>query len=158
VVGAGTSGLLHVAAAHARGVDAVWVREVDPVRLARAEAWGATAHGNEPVDVAMVCTSDAAAIAGAAAAVAPGGALCLYAPTAPGVPLGIDGWTVFSRELRVTASWSAGPADMRAALALLRRGAIRTDELITHRFPLAETGAALSAQRDGTALKAVVIP
>jgi L-iditol 2-dehydrogenase len=158
VVGAGTSGLLHVAAAHARGVDAVWVREVDPVRLARAEAWGATAHGNEPVDVAMVCTSDAAAIAGAAGAVAPGGALCLYAPTAPGLPLEIDGWTVFSRELRVTASWSAGPADMRAALGLLRRGAVRAGELITHRFRLEETGAALAAQRDGTALKAVVIP
>jgi L-iditol 2-dehydrogenase len=158
VVGAGTSGLLHVAAAHARGVDAVWVREPEHDRLARAEAWGATAHGNEQVDVAMVCTESTEAIAAAAEAVAPGGALCLYAPTAPGVPLGIDGWTVFSRELRVTASWSAGPRDMRAALALLRRGAVRTDELITHRFPLADTGAALAAQRDGTALKAVVLP
>ena len=34
VVGAGCSGLLHVAAAHARGVEAVWVREPDPERLA----------------------------------------------------------------------------------------------------------------------------
>ncbi len=87
-----------------------------------------------------------------------GGALCLYAPPEPGEPLGIDGWTVFERELRVTASWSAGPRDMRAALALLRRGAVRVDELITHRFALEETGAALAAQRDGTALKAVVVP
>jgi L-iditol 2-dehydrogenase len=158
VVGAGTSGLLHVAAAHARGVEAVWVRELDHHRLARAETWGATAHGNEPVDVAMVCTSNPGAIAFAAHVLAPGGALCLYAPSAPGEPLGIDGWTVFSRELRVTASWSAGPADMRAALALLQRGAVRVDELITHRFPLEETGAALAAQRGGTALKAVVIP
>jgi L-iditol 2-dehydrogenase len=158
VVGAGASGLLHVAAAHARGVDAVWVREPDHDRLERAEAWGATAHGNEQVDVAMVCTSNTAAIASAAEALAPGGTLCLYAPTAPGDPLGIAGWTVFERELRVTASWSAGPKDMRDALALLQRGAIRTDELITHRFPLAETGAALAAQRNGMALKAVVIP
>ena len=50
------SGLLHIAAAHAGGVEAVWVREPDPDRLARAERWGATAHGNEPVDVAIVCT------------------------------------------------------------------------------------------------------
>jgi L-iditol 2-dehydrogenase len=158
VVGAGCSGLLNVAAAHARGVDAVWVREPDHERLARAEAWGATAHGNEQVDAAIVCTSDLQAIATAADALAPGGTLCLYAPTAPGEPLGIHGWTVFSRELRVTASWSAGPADMRAALALLRRGAVRVDELITHRFGLEDTGAALAAQRDGSALKAVVIP
>ena len=73
-------------------------------------------------------------------------------------PLAIDGWTVFERELRVTASWSAGPADMRAALALLRRGAVPVDELLTAPFALAETGAALAAQRDGTVLKAVVVP
>jgi threonine dehydrogenase-like Zn-dependent dehydrogenase len=47
---------------------------------------------------------------------------------------------------------------MRAALALLQTGAVRASELITHRFSLAETGAALAAQRDGTALKAVVLP
>ena len=158
VVGAGCSGLLHVAAAHARGVDAVWVREPDAQRLARAEAWGATTHGNEQVDVAIVCTENPAAIAAAAEALAPGGTLCLYAPPEPGAALAIEGWTVFARELRVTASWSAGPADMRAALALLQRGAVPVDELITARFALDETGAALAAQRDGTALKAVVVP
>ena len=41
VVGAGCSGLLHIAAAHARGVEAVWVREPQPDRLERAERWGA---------------------------------------------------------------------------------------------------------------------
>jgi L-iditol 2-dehydrogenase len=158
VVGAGCSGLLNVAAAHARGVDAVWVREPDAARLARAEAWGATAHGNEPVDVAMVCTESPAAIAAAAEALAPGGTLCLYAPPAPGEPLGVEGWTVFARELRVTASWSAGPADMREALALLRRGAVPVGELITERYPLEATGEALDAQRNGQVLKAVVEP
>ena len=56
------------------------------------------------------------------------------------------------------ASWSAGPAEWRAALALLQRGAVRAGELITHRFGLEETGAALEAQRSGAALKAVVEP
>jgi L-iditol 2-dehydrogenase len=158
IVGAGCSGLLHVAAAHARGVEAVWVREVDHARLARAERWGATAHGNEPVDAAIVCTENPDAIADAAEALAPGGALCLYAPPEPGTALGVDGWTVFARELRVTASWSAGPADMRAALALLQRGAVRADELIGARYALEETGAALAAQREGRVLKAVVEP
>ncbi len=158
VVGAGASGLLQIAAAHARGIEAVWVREPDPRRLARAEAWGATAHGNEPVDVAIACTDAPAAIAAAADALAPGGTLCVYAPPAPGASLPVDGWTVFERELRVTASWSAGPSDMRAALLLLQRGAVRTDELITRSFALGETAAALAAQHDGTVLKAVVIP
>ena len=158
VVGAGCSGLLHIAAAHARGVDAVWVREPDPARLARAEAWGATAHGNEPVDAAAVCTDNPAAIAGAAEALAPGGRLCLYAPGEAGEPLPVAPWAIFSRELQVTASWSAGPREWREALALLRRGAVPTGELITHRFSLEDTGAALEAQRSGAALKAVVEP
>ena len=66
VIGAGASGLLNIAAAHASGVEAVWVREPQPERLARAERWGATAHGNEPVDVAIVCTPRDEAIAAAA--------------------------------------------------------------------------------------------
>jgi L-iditol 2-dehydrogenase len=158
VVGAGCSGLLQIAAAHARGVEAVWVREPDAARLEMAEDWGAAAHGNEPVDAAMICTENPQAIADAALALAPGGALCVYAPPEPGTALGIDGWAVFERELRVTASWSAGPADMRAALALLRSGATRARELLTGPFPLADTGAALEAQRRGEVLKAVVFP
>jgi L-iditol 2-dehydrogenase len=185
VVGAGCSGLLNIAAARARGIDDVRVREPDPDRLARALAWGAREHGaphrrehgaphrrehgaphrrdrahddGGAVDAAIVCTSKPAAVAEAAAALAPGGRLVLYAPLAPGEPVGVDGWDVFTRELTVTASWSAGPADMRAALALLREGAVPTDELITARYPLERTGEALAAQRDGRVLKAVVVP
>jgi L-iditol 2-dehydrogenase len=158
VVGAGASGLLHVAAARARGVERVAVAEPDPARHARALDWGAEPHDGAPVDVAIVCTSAPAAIRAAVDALDVGGALCLYAPTAPGEPLPVDGWDVFSRELTVTSSWSAGPADMRAALALLRAGAIPTDELIGARYDLAGTGAALAAQRSGAVLKAVVVP
>jgi L-iditol 2-dehydrogenase len=158
VVGAGCSGMLHIAAAHARGIEAVWVREPDHDRLALAEAWGATAHGNEPVDVAIVCTESPQAIADAAQVLAPGGALCLYAPPEPETELGVEGWAVFARELRVTASWSAGPGDMRAALALLQSGATPLAGLLTAQFALAETGAALAAQRSGAVYKAVVVP
>jgi L-iditol 2-dehydrogenase len=160
VVGAGASGLLHVAAAVARGVDRVLVAELCDERLARAVAWGAERWepGEDAADVAIVTSHHPDAIAFAAAALGPGGRLCAYAPPDPGAPIAVDGAELFLRELTVTTSWSAGAADMRAALALLQSGAVRTDELITHRFPLAETGAALAAQRDGAALKAVVLP
>jgi L-iditol 2-dehydrogenase len=170
VVGAGTSGLLHIAAARSAGVERVRVSEPRADRRERALAWGAepfepdtaAAVGNadrDPAaDVAIVTSHHAEAIAAAAAALGPGGRLCVYAPPEPGAPLAVDGAELFLRELTVTSSWSAGTGDMRAALALLRSGAVRTDELITHRFGLDETGAALAAQRDGTALKAVVLP
>jgi L-iditol 2-dehydrogenase len=157
VVGAGTSGLLHIAAARARGVERVLVAEPRADRLERAMAWGAEPC-EAPADVAIVTSHHAAAIAAAVAALGPGGRLCAYAPPEPGSPIAVDGAEIFLRELTVTSSWSAGAADMRAALALLQAGAVPTDELITHRFPLEETGAALAAQRDGTALKAVVLP
>ena len=119
---------------------------------------GAAWEPGESVDVAIVTSHHPDAIALAAGALGPGGRLCAYAPPEPGAPIAVDGAEVFLRELTVTSSWSAGAADMRAALALLQAGAVRTDELITHRFSLDETGAALAAQRDGTALKAVVLP
>ena len=159
VVGAGTSGLLHLAAARARGVERVLVAEPHEERRRRALTWGAEPHEpGVPADVAIVTSHHPDAIAAAAAALAPGGRLCAYAPPEPGAPIAVDGAEVFLRELTVTSSWSAGAADMRAALALLQAGAIRTGELITHRFGLEETGAALAAQRDGRALKAVVLP
>jgi L-iditol 2-dehydrogenase len=158
VVGTGVNGLLQIAAAHARGVEAVWVREPRAERLELAEQWGAEHHGNELVDVAIVCTPKPEAIAAAAEATAPGGTLCLYAPPAPGAPLPLDGADVFLREITITASYSAGPGDMRAALELIATGKIDPSPLISHRLPLAHTGKALDLQRHGTALKVVVQP
>jgi L-iditol 2-dehydrogenase len=158
VVGCGTSGLLAVAAAHARAVEAVWVREPRPERLERALALGAERHGNELVDVAIVCTTKPAAIADGFAAVAPGGALCLYAPPDPGQALDLDGHALYVGEVDVCASYSAGPRDMRAALELIASGRVDPTSLITHRLPLAETGRALELARTGEAVKALVLP
>ncbi len=158
VVGAGASGLLHIAAARARGVERVLVAERRADRRERATAWGAAASGGGAVDVAIVTSDHPEAIAAGAAALGPGGRICAYAPPEQGAPIAVDGAEIFLRELTVTSSWSAGAADMRAALALLQAGAVRTEELITHRFSLEHTGAALAAQRDRVALKAVVLP
>jgi L-iditol 2-dehydrogenase len=158
IVGAGVNGLLQIAAAHARAVEAVWVREPRADRLALAEALGAEHHGNELVDVAIVCTPKPDAIAAAARALAPGGTLCLYAPPTPGAPPALDGTDLFLRELTVTASYSAGPRDMRTALELIADGLLDPEPLITHRLPLERTAEALDLQRRGEALKAVVVP
>jgi L-iditol 2-dehydrogenase len=158
IVAAGVNGLLQIAAAHARGVDAVWVREPRPERLERALALGAELHGNEQVDVAIVCTPKPEAIAAAAAAVAPGGTLCLYAPPVPGAPVPVDGSELFLRELTVTASYSAGPTDMQSALELIAAGGIDPAPFVSHRLPLEETARALELQRSAGALKVIVEP
>jgi L-iditol 2-dehydrogenase len=158
VVGTGTSGLLAIAAAHALAVDAVWAREPRPERLSLALGLGAERHGNELVDVALVCTTKPAAIAAGFAAVAPGGTLCLYAPPDPVQALGLDGHALYVREIDVCASYSAGPADMRRALELIASGRVDPAPLVTHRLPLEQTGAALELARRGEAVKALVLP
>ena len=70
----------------------------------------------------------------------------------------IDGSGLFLRELTVTASYSAGPRDMQAALELIASGRIDPLPLVSHRLPLSETAQALSLHRRGEALKAVVVP
>jgi L-iditol 2-dehydrogenase len=158
VVGAGVNGLLAIVGAHARLVEAVWVREPRSERLRVAESLGAERHGNELVDVAIVCTAKPEAIASAVDALAPGGTLCLYAPPAPDAPPAFDGNALFLRELTVTASYSAGPADMRTALELISSGRFDPLPLISHKLPLQETARALDLQRRGEGLKVVVVP
>jgi L-iditol 2-dehydrogenase len=106
----------------------------------------------------MVCTPKPAAIAAGFAAVAPGGALCLYAPPDPGEALGVDGHALYVGEVDVCASYSAGPRDMRAALALVAGGRVDPLPFVTHRLGLDETGRALELQRSSEAIKALVLP
>ena len=47
----------------------------------------------------------------------------------------------------MTASYSAGPGDMRAALELIAAGRIDPAPLVSHRLPLEETARALELQR-----------
>ena len=158
VVGAGVNGLLQIAAAHANAVEAVWIREPRPERLALAERWGAEHHGNEQVDVAIVCTPNPEGVTAAVEALAPGGTLCLYAPPSPDEPSLLDATRIYLRELTVTASYAAGTCEMRAALELISSGRIDPMPLVTHRLPLEQTARALELQRRGEALKAVVLP
>jgi L-iditol 2-dehydrogenase len=160
VVGAGTSGLLAIAAARARGVGDVRVRELRPERLERAVALGAVADagGGDPADVVLACTPKPDALATAFSAVAPGGVLGLYAPPDPGQGLGVDGHDLYRREVEVVPSYSAGPADMRAAFAMIAGGAVDPAPLVTHRVGLADTARALELARTGAAVKALVLP
>ncbi|WP_205697201.1 alcohol dehydrogenase catalytic domain-containing protein [Conexibacter sp. SYSU D00693] len=156
VVGCGTGGLLTLAAARARGAAAVFAAEPRPERLERARALGAAAHAGEEVDVALVCAPGAAAVEHAFTALGPGGRLLLYAT--PGeAPLALDAASLYAREVEVRASYSAGPQDMRRALALLEGGVLDPLGLVTHRLGLRETARALELARTGEAVKALVV-
>ncbi len=158
VVGAGATGLLHVAAALARGVETVLIREPDLARRELAQRWGAHPYDGRPVDVTIVTTTPPRDLADAAATVKPGGRLLLNVDPPARTLIDIDAHLLAERELSLTASLGASAQHARAALTLLRAGAVPAGELITARFSLALAGDALSAQRTGATLKAVVLP
>ena len=49
--------------------------------------------------------------------------------------MAVEGSELFLRELTVTASYSAGPNDMREALRLIAAGRIDPAPLVSHRLP-----------------------
>jgi L-iditol 2-dehydrogenase len=114
------------------------------------------AMGARP-DVVIVCTGNPDAFGLGMQTVDDGGLVQLFAPSTPGTALEVDPNEVFFREITIQASYSAGPLDTREALRLLADGAVTSDGMITHRFPLADTARALETARSGEAIKVVVL-
>jgi L-iditol 2-dehydrogenase len=160
VIGGGQMGLLITAAAVARGAS-VTVAEPLEARRRLAEVLGA--HGVEPAvdavgtaQVVMLATGAATAWDLALASAGRGAVIQLFAPAAPDQRRDFSVNEVFFKELEIQASYSAGPLDTRAALALIASGAVTPEHVITHRFPLSETGAALAMARSREGIKVIV--
>jgi L-iditol 2-dehydrogenase len=167
VVGAGQMGLLHLQAARARGCRTIVVAEpLERRRQAVARYGGLPAEaapgavleaiGARP-DVVIVCTGNPDAFGLGMQTVDDGGLLQLFAPSTPGTALEVDPNEVFFREITIQSSYSAGPLETREALRLLADGAVTSDGMITHRFPLADSARALETARSGEAIKVVVL-
>ncbi|MBW2466302.1 MAG: zinc-dependent dehydrogenase [Deltaproteobacteria bacterium] len=175
VLGSGISGLLHVKLALAEGAGMVVATDLSKERLALARQYGAhhtlpadsdvvqaykkNNHGRG-ADVVIVCAAAEAAYRQAFQAVGRGGVILLFAPTpadtAVPVPLNDIFWR---RDVTVTTSYAASPADCVAALELIRSARIKVDDMITHRLGLADTGEGFRLVAGGaSSLKVIIKP
>ncbi len=93
----------------------------------------------------------------ALASAAPAGRVVFYSPIEPGKAWRLEPHAAYLRDLSLLFSYSSGAADMREALALLERGAVRAQDLVTNRVPLARAAEAFAlARQGGDVLKVVV--
>lgn len=173
VVGAGMIGLLTLQAARLAGAGAVFVLDVDQSRLEMARGLGATRTFNSTnpdviaeiaeqtngrgADVALECVGISATVKLALDSVRKGGSVTLVGNVAPTVELGLQ--SAVTRQIRLQGS-CASSGEYPACIALMSRGEIRVEPLISAVAPL-EEGAAWFERlygREAGLLKVVLEP
>jgi L-iditol 2-dehydrogenase len=173
VVGLGVMGQLHVILARHAGARQVIGLDRVAFRLARARVLGADAvvHVDEQDPVAAVRELTGGALADAVV-VGPGSieamqlglglagrgaSVVLFTASRPEDRLAVQPYDLYFREIRLVPSYSCGPNDTRDALDLVARGVVSAEQVVTHRFPLAEVAAAYRTAADAScALKTIV--
>lgn len=175
VLGSGIAGLLHIQAARALGAGRVVAVDLIESRLEAALALGAdlaidaredvparlrAANDGRLADLVIVCAGARAAVEQGLAAVERGGTVLLFAPTEPGVTVPISVNDLFFRnDITLTSSYAGAPADLVAALELIRARRVRVEEMITHRLGLAETGRGFALVAEGRdSIKVIIEP
>jgi L-iditol 2-dehydrogenase len=104
----------------------------------------------------IVCTHNHAAMNDALHLAGPAGVVQYFAPTPPGEMVPLDLGSIFWREVELQSTYSAGPADIRDALAMLDDGRIRAEGIVTHHVPFDDVEEAFRLARTGEALKVVI--
>ncbi len=110
----------------------------------------------EGFDIVIDATGALTVLNRALGMVRDGGTLFVYGMADEKVRLPVSPYDVFRRELTIKGSFAQCFSFDRAVLAL-RHGRVRSEGLITHRFPLASYPEAVETVRnDRTCVKAVV--
>lgn len=175
VLGSGIAGLLHIKLAVASGAGMVVATDLSSERLKLALQYGAhhvldagadlaeefrKRNNGRGADVVIVCATAEPVFHQAFKAIGRGGVILLFAPTPAGtvIPLSIND-IFWRRDITVTTSYAAGPADCAEALEIIRSKHVRVDDMITHRLSLAETGMGFQLVAEGgDSLKVIIKP
>jgi len=165
VIGSGLSGLLHIRMAKAMGAAKIIAVDTNQGRLDAALASGADQGvlASEPApkaDLVYVCTGVPSATRAGLDAVNPGGSVMIFAADGPNKELSIPITRFWLEQQRVLFSYGAAPRDMQEAIEWIASGKVRVDDLVTHRFSLAQIGEAfdLATNPRDMSLKVLVEP
>jgi L-iditol 2-dehydrogenase len=173
VIGAGVTGIIHLMLSKLFGASKIIVSDPFDFRLEAARRSGASVTVNPEeqdvvavakaetdgrgVDIAVVTAPSLQAYATAMNVCRRGGALCVFAPTAPDSTMQVSPKELFFSELRIIPSYSTSHVETKEALELMRSGKLRARDLITHRFRLDDTAEAFRTAREGRENLKVVV-
>ena len=162
VLGAGPIGILCSSLLMASGASQVTVSEPNPGRRERVRALGAEAIEPEQLegreaDVVLECVGRTNTMRAAVDAAIAGGTVVWVGVAHPDAEISIKPFDIYQRELTIRGTYT-NPFTMERAIALLNSGQIRWEDIITHRFPLAQFDEAWKIHRAGAGLKVCVLP
>jgi len=177
VFGAGPTGLLLAQMLRASGVIRVTVAAPTQFKLDTADRLGidhtvlidrddpqgnqATlleASGAEGYDYVIEASGSTAVLDICVPLTRSGGTILVYGVAHPEDVARFEPFDVFRREITIKGSF-AEITSFDAAIRALRSGRVRTDGIVTHRFPLADCAGAIDAvEHDRSAHKVVLVP
>jgi hypothetical protein len=158
---AGAIGLLAAQVARASGAESVTVTDVSEYRLSVAESLGFTAiaaSASPPgeYDVFLECSGAQTAVTSGMARIAPAGRVVLVGMGADSVAIDVP--LLQGREMTISGVFRYART-YPVALHMISAGQVDVGPVITHRFGLADTAAAMTlAHRDPHAIKAIISP
>jgi len=155
VLGAGISGLLHIAVARAMGAGRIMATDIGDYRLKAAVdmgadiAWHAAediptllqdANNGRKIDLAIVCTGALTAFKQALKSVDRGGTVLCFATTEPGVDIPVPMNEFWRNEIKMMPSYGNAPEDAVVAIELIRAKQMPLEKMITHKLPMDRIG------------------
>jgi L-iditol 2-dehydrogenase len=169
MIGAGVTGLMHVALASALGAT-VYASDFNRARLGLARRLGARATfapdaaleglreatDGALVDVTICGPGSPAAMSHAVQTVRADGTVILFTPIAPDERFAFDQSPAYFRDLRLVASYSCGPQDTRESLRAIERGIVSGARLETTSFAFPDVARAYDAMSEAEVVKAIV--
>jgi L-iditol 2-dehydrogenase len=174
VIGAGPTGIIHLALSKILGAQKIIVSDPIDYRLLAAREFGADIVVNPKnedlleivraetdgrgVDMAVVTAPSIEAYETAMKICRKGGKVCVFAPTTPREYLQISPKELLFTEIQIIPSYSTSHLETKEGLELMNSGRLDLKDLITHRFKLADTAEAFKTARESKeSLKVVVM-
>ena len=169
MIGAGVTGLMHVALATDLGADVI-ASDYNEARLTVAHRLGAfrtlspddaleglrIATNGRMADAVICGPSSPSALGPAVEAVRNDGTVIMFTPIAPNQRFEFDQSAAYFRDVHLVASYSCGPDDTREALRAIERGLITASLLDVTEFAFPAVLEAYEKMKRGEVVKAIV--